>query len=63
MSASLWVQGKKGDKSFFEFEVTSDGLVQTTAIEIFYVNLGTLSAISENNSVLLSLCLRNLKSL
>ena len=53
------VARKKEDKSFFKFEVMSDSLVQITVVEIFSVNLGTLSAISENTSVLLSLYLRN----
>lgn len=58
------VAGEKGDKSFFKFEVTCKCLVQITVIEMFRVNSGTLSAVCKNNSVLLSLCLRDfLKSL
>ena len=58
------IAGEKGDKSIFKFELTSDSLLQITVVEIFCGNLGTLSTISKNNSVLLSLCLRNfLKSL
>ena len=53
------VAEEKGDKSFLKFKVTSKCLVQITVIEIFRVNSGTFSAVYKNNSVLLSLCLRN----
>ena len=47
MSTSLSLQGNKRDKSHLEFEVNSNRLVQITAVEIFCVNLGILSAISD----------------
>ena len=41
VSASSWLQGNRGDKWFFIFEVTSDSLVQVTDVDIFCVKLGT----------------------